>query len=144
MSNELIFQWANRSVLLPWTLLAFFPRNVWTRRLVHSGLFCALLALLYGGLLLLDLPGPEGANFSSLDGVARIFTSEKTLIAAWVHYLAFDLFVGSWIVRDAARNNIVHAWTLPSLFVTLMLGPLGLLSWLVLRLVLTRRALVLK
>lgn len=139
MSDELIFQWANRSVLFPWALLAFFPRTVWTRRLVHSGLFCALLALLYGTLLIMDLPGPRGANFSSLDGIARIFTSPKTLIAAWVHYLAFDLFVGSWIVRDAERLNVAHAWTVPSLFVTLMLGPLGLLSWLALRLILTRR-----
>ncbi|HXS18751.1 MAG TPA: ABA4-like family protein [Polyangiaceae bacterium] len=139
MSDELIFQVANRSVLLPWALLALFPHRTWTRRLVHSGLFCAVLALGYATLLILDYPGPEGANFSSLAGVARIFTSPKTLIAAWVHYLAFDLFVGSWIVRDARRHNLAHAWTLPSLFATLMLGPLGLLSWLGLRVVLLRR-----
>jgi len=144
MSDELIFQWANRSVLFPWALLALFPRGVWTKRLVHSGAFCVLLALLYAALLIWDLPGPKGANFSSLDGVARIFTSPKTLIAAWVHYLAFDLFVGSWIVRDAHRHHLAHAWTLPSLALTLMLGPLGLLSWLALRLVLSRRSLALE
>lgn len=140
MSNELIFQLANRSVIFPWALLAVLPRHAWTRRVVHSGLFSAMLALVYGALLILDYPGPEGANFSSLDGVARIFTSPKTLIAAWVHYLAFDLFVGSWIVRDAHRHELAHYWTLPSLFATLMLGPLGLLSWLGLRVVLLRRA----
>jgi len=139
MTNELIFQIANNSVLPAWLLLACAPHSVWTRRLIDYGLYPVLLGLSYGVLLLLDQPGPQGANFSSLDGVSRIFTSQRTLIAAWIHYLVFDLFVGSWITRDASRQGINHLWTLPSLFGTLMLGPLGLLSWLLLRAALLRR-----
>ena len=139
MSNELTFQIANNSVLPAWLLLAFAPRSIWTRHLIDSGFYFALLAIGYGLLLFLDRPGPEEASFSSLQGVSQIFTSPKTLIAAWVHYLVFDLFVGAWIVRDARRHDIKHYWTLPSLLGTLMLGPLGLLSWLGLRAALLRR-----
>lgn len=139
MTDEMIFQVANNSVLPAWFLLAVAPRSVWTRRLIDLGIYPALLGVAYGVLLLIDQPGPQGANFSSLDGVARIFTSPKTLIAAWIHYLAFDLFVGAWVVRDAHRHGIAHPWTFPSLVGTLMLGPLGLLSWLLLRAALLRR-----
>jgi len=52
---------------------------------------------------------------------------DELLLAGWVHYLAFDLFIGSWEVEDAAANGIPHWLLLPCLFLTLMVGPVGLL-----------------
>lgn len=139
MSDELIFQVVNNAVLPAWLLLAFAPQSRWTKWIVDFGLPTLLLGSTYGLLLLLDQPGPQGANFSSLEGVSRLFTTPKTIIACWIHYLVFDLFVGSWMVRDARRHGIPHLLALPSLLGTLMLGPLGLLSWLILRALYLRR-----
>lgn len=133
MSDELVFAIANYSVLPAWALLALAPRARVTRALVHSGLYPLVLAVLYGVLLFGDSPGPEGAHFFSLGGVTNIFTTPRTIIACWIHYLVFDLFVGSWEVRDAGRRGIPHWRCVPSLLLTLMFGPLGLASWLVVR-----------
>lgn len=133
MSDDLIFLICNNSVIPFWALLVLAPRSVWTRRLVHSGLFAALLVPVYALLLFGDRPGPQGASFFTLAGVSRIFTTPKTIIACWVHYLVFDLFVGAWLARDAARRGLAHLWTVPFLIVTLLFGPIGLGSYLLLR-----------
>jgi hypothetical protein len=51
----------------------------------------------------------------------------------WAHYLAFDLFVGSWEVRDSQRLKIPHWQVVPCLLFTLMVGPVGLVLYLTLR-----------
>lgn len=140
MSDELIFTLVNNSVLPAWLGLVLAPRSRFTRLVVHSGATCAILAVVYGWLLFGDSPGPQGAHFFSLEGVTNIFTTPRTIIACWAHYLVFDLFVGAWEQRDAERLGIRHLYVVPSMILTLMFGPLGLLSWLVLRAALKRRA----
>jgi len=76
------------------------------------------------------------AGFSSLHGVAAFFSSPYALTAGWVHYLVFDLFVGAWETRDAKRRGIPHLLVIPCLVVTLVVGPVGLLLYIVLRAVL--------
>ena len=75
---------------------------------------------------------PRG-GFSSLSGVVSLFKSPRAVLAGWIHFLAFDLMVGLYIVTDAARLGITHWWLLPALFLTLMFGPAGLLLYLVIR-----------
>ena len=133
MSDELIFQTLNLSVLPAWALLLIAPRARVTRLVVHSGAYPLVLATAYAFLLFGDQPGPQDAHFFSLEGVTRIFTTPRTIIACWVHYLVFDLFVGSWEVRDAERLGIPHWRVVPSAILTLMFGPIGLASWLVVR-----------
>ena len=133
MSDELIFSVLNYSVLPAWALLWLLPRHPITHRLVHSGLYPLALGVAYAVLLFGDSPGPQGSHFFSLEGVSRIFTTPRTIIACWVHYLIFDLFVGSWIARDCERLKL-SAWAaLPSLVLTLLFGPVGLMSWLAIR-----------
>ncbi|MCA9606244.1 MAG: DUF4281 domain-containing protein, partial [Myxococcales bacterium] len=60
-------------------------------------------------------------------------------IACWLHYLIFDLFVGAWEVRDAERLGLSHLFVVPSLVLTLMFGPVGLMSWLAVRAIAKRR-----
>jgi hypothetical protein len=81
---------------------------------------------------------PAGGGFSSLSGVMTLFTSPHFALVGWVHYLAFDLFIGAWEVRDARRRLISHWFVVPCLVLTLMLGPVGLLAYLGLRFVLRR------
>ena len=83
---------------------------------------------------------PEGfAAFNTLAGVKSLFQNDALLLAGWIHYLAFDLFVGSWEVRDANRLGIHHLLVIPCLVCTLMLGPAGLLAYFVLRVILRGR-----
>jgi hypothetical protein len=133
VSDELVFYVLNGSVLPGWVLLCVAPRAKVTRVLVHSGLYPLALAVAYTFLLFGDQPGPQGAHFFSLAGVTNIFTTPRTILACWVHYLVFDLFVGAWEVRDAGRRGIAHWRCIPSVLLTLMFGPLGLASWLVVR-----------
>jgi hypothetical protein len=60
------------------------------------------------------------------------------VLADWIHYLAFDLFVGVWEVKDAQAKNISHWFVIPCLFLTFMLGPIGFLLYSILRLFLAK------
>jgi hypothetical protein len=137
MSAELLFSICNNGVLPAWLLLAVAPGWSWTQRIVHAIWIPALLGLAYAFALSSGSP-VEGGSFFSLAGVMLFFTDPWAATAGWIHYLAFDLFVGAWQVRDARRNQIPHGLLLPCLIATLMLGPLGLLAYLALRGVLRR------
>jgi len=75
---------------------------------------------------------PEG-GFGSLAEVARLFANPWLLLAGWTHYLAFDLFVGSWEVRDARERGVPHLLVIPCLALTLMFGPAGWLLYVAVR-----------
>ena len=135
MRIEAIVAVFNYGILVFWILLAIAPRWKGTQAIVHSAIVPLVLATAYSILILTDRPGPQGGNFLSLDGVMKIFTSPQTVVAAWIHYLVGDLFLGAWEVRDAQRIGIPHVAVLPCLFLTLMFGPVGLASYLALRLI---------
>ncbi len=69
----------------------------------------------------------------TLENLKLSFTRDEVLILGWVHYLVFDLFIGAWISRDSSQNNIPHLQIIPSLILTLLLGPIGLLTYLIIR-----------
>jgi len=136
---ELIFAVANPVAMLGWLGLAFFPG----RKLVVDGVsglaIPALFAVAYAGLVAAFFAGAEG-GFSSLDAVRALFRSDAMLLAGWLHYLAFDLFVGAWEVRTARAEGIPHLLVIPCLALTFLFGPLGFLAFLILRAACARRA----
>ncbi len=67
----------------------------------------------------------------SLAGLTVLFSTPQAALMAWLHFLAFDLLVGAWLVRDSSRHQIPHGFVVPALILTFMLGPLGLLLYLV-------------
>src|SRR2546423_3433524 len=97
MSAETLFTVCNTFALLGWLLLVFAPRWKWTARLVIAGIVPLLLAAVYLFLVVTTLGRTEG-GFGSLAQVAALFRHEWVLLAGRVHYLVFDLFVGSWEV----------------------------------------------
>jgi hypothetical protein len=132
VTAEALFSLASAAVLPGWALLVLVPRWKWTARLVGPVLIPALLSLLY--LYLLAARWAILANgFGSLATVRRLFDDPAVLLAGWVHYLAFDLFIGSWEVRDAQRLALPHLLVVPCLLLTLLFGPVGFLSYLVVR-----------
>ena len=84
-------------------------------------------------------PGTEGAGFDSLAAVSLLFSTPLGVLIGWVHFLAFDLFVGAWIPRDGLRHSLSHWLVLPCLALSFLFGPAGLLAYLTLRLVRNRR-----
>jgi len=77
--------------------------------------------------------GAKGAGFSNIIAVRQIFASDLGLLVGWTHYLVFDLFIGAWEARDAARRHIPHFILIPCLLLTFIFGPVGLCLYLVLR-----------
>jgi hypothetical protein len=133
MSVDTVFTLCNASVIPAWALLVFAPGWIWTRRLVHSMLYPLALGAVYLAGFAMVVPGPEGGGFGTLRGVMTFFTVPTLVLVGWVHYLVFDLFVGSWQVRDARRRGIRHLYVVPSLLLTFLAGPIGLALYLVLR-----------
>jgi hypothetical protein len=138
VTAEALFSLASAAVLPGWALLVLVPRWKWTARLVGPVLIPALLSLLYLYLLAARWAILAG-GFGSLATVRRLFDDPAVLLAGWVHYLAFDLFIGSWEVRDAQRLALPHLLVVPCLLLTLLFGPVGFLSYLVVRGSLRRR-----
>src|SRR5262245_10943927 len=119
MSAEQLFTVCNASVLPGWLLLIVTPRWKWTQA-VTAGIPLGL-ALVYLALLISQWSSIDG-GFGSLQGVAKLFDNPYVLLAGWIHYLAFDLFVGSWEVRDARRREIRHWFVVPCLAFTFLVG----------------------
>lgn len=137
MKAEQIFSIVNLIALIGWIILAVAPRWIVTRKVVLSGAIPLLLAVAYLILIVVFFGKSEG-SFGSLAGVMQLFTNQWTVLAGWIHYLAFDLFVGVWEVKDSQEKGISHWFVIPCLFLTFMLGPIGFLLYSILRLFLAK------
>lgn len=139
MNWDAVFSAANTYALVAWAGLILLPR--WPALLsaiLYLGVM--LLSMLYAVILVSLLAGwvdpggsMEGGSFSSIAGVQALFAAKGGLTLGWVHYLAFDLFVGLWIARDADAKQFSRIVQVPILVATFMAGPLGLFVWLLLR-----------
>lgn len=132
MIAEALFSYAGMLVLPGWLLLIFLPHWRYSATLISGLIIPVLLAFLYGWLIFNNMGSSEG-GFDSLAEVRTLFSNDFLLLAGWVHYLAFDLFIGSWEVRDSQRLGIHHLAVIPCLLLTFMLGPVGLLVYLAIR-----------
>lgn len=136
------FGFANNFGLFAWAalLLSLFVARI--RPIVWPATQFAVplaWAALYVVLLAQGLPVAEG-GFDSIEGVRGLFANDSALAAGWLHYLAFDLFVGTWIARDSAERRVPALLVAPCLALTLLFGPAGLLAYFLLRLAFARRA----
>lgn len=140
---DMLYTIVNAVVLPGWLLLVFAPRWKWTTSLITSVLIPFVLGLVYIALLVANWPVLLSAGtFMHLSDVGKLFANEYCLLAGWVHYLAFDLVVGTWEVRDAKQVGLPHWAILPCLVLSFLLGPTGLVCYLLLRWTMTRRVLI--
>ncbi len=137
---ETVFSIANLWAMAAWLILILLPRKPLPLALVlycGIGLLCMVYTVGIAGLLggFFDPVGPADAavNFLTLEGVRSIFASQGGTTIGWVHYLAFDLFVGLWIARDADAKGFSRWLQAPILLATFMAGPVGLFVWLIVR-----------
>ena len=139
MSPNQVFPIVNFIALCCWLMLAVLPRRRWVTDVVAGVAVPAALAAVYTVIVAARFSGSEG-GFSSLADVALLFSDPWLLLAGWIHYLAFDLLIGSWEARDARDRNISHVLVVPCLILTFLFGPAGWLLYLGVRSVTARTA----
>ena len=123
---DMLFGWSNNLALAGWLALILLPR--WNWLTAATGIVIpALLSMLYGGLAMASFATIEGGGFGSIDQVRALFASDAGLLAGWVHYLAFDLAIGTWIARRADEQGLSRLVQTPILVATFLFGPLGFL-----------------
>jgi Domain of unknown function (DUF4281) len=137
MTPERLFSLCNTLALIGWLILAVAGRMRWASRIAAGVVIPLVIAILYAGLVAAHWGGAQG-GFGTLEGVAELFSNRWLLLAGWIHYLAFDLFIGSWEVRDAQALGISHFIVIPCLVLTFLFGPAGLLLYFIIRVARTR------
>jgi hypothetical protein len=141
MTADGLFRLCNSTAMAGWVLLVVTGWSPRASRIISSlitGLLVpAILCCFYLALIVTHWGGHRG-GFNSLSNVMLLFTNQWLVLAGWVHYLAFDLFIGSWQVRDAMRNGLPFLVVVPCLVLTFLFGPIGLLLYLVLAGIVTR------
>jgi hypothetical protein len=129
VSPELAFTLLNLAVLPWWGLWLVAPRSERARSAAsHSGIFLGLAAVY--ALLLAAALGGDGLSGTGYAGLRAALGTPTGFLAGWTHYLAFDLFVGAWILRESQRIALEPR---PYLLLALLVGPLGLGAFLLRR-----------
>lgn len=134
-TTEILFTICNTSILIAWGLLLFIPNWRVTIRLSERPFIPLFLSGFY--LYFMWVNGGMGeVDFSSLDGIIALYerSTPELIAAGWLHYLAFDFWVGCWILREAKRKEIKHGWIIFPLLATFMLGPVGILLYEIIKL----------
>jgi hypothetical protein len=135
MTYQQIFSLCSLAVVPLWFLMIVAPRWRWTTRVVSQPWAYAPLAVVYAILVLprfgeiasvvVGNPGPQT--------VGDLLATPSGATIAWVHFLAFDVFVGRWAYLDS-RARGVHALVMaPILLLTFLFGPMGFLAYLLAR-----------
>jgi len=137
VSTDELFSIANLTAMAGWVILIFLPRRwpplFWIAQFIIPG----VLALGYATLALVYFAGGEG-GFGSIADVRLLFQQDEILLAGWIHYLAFDLFVGAWIARRSDEAGIPRLIQAVFLGFTFMYGPAGFVLFLITRALMTR------
>lgn len=132
--TETLFQLSNLWIMPFWLLMIFLPHWTWTKRIMSSLWMIVPLALAYALLVLPQAVGllPALAN-PTLESLSALLGNPQATAIGWIHFLAFDLFVGRWIYLDS-RERVINAWLVsPCIFLTLMFGPVGFLLYFIVR-----------
>lgn len=132
-----IFSICNKVILLGWVLLIFLPNWKYTQAIILNGLI-VLFSGIYAYMILKDIGNFNPDSFSTLANVKALFQNDDAVAAGWIHYLAFDLFVGAYIVKKSKQiglSRVLYTLTLPFTF---MFGPLGYLLFVIFKTIKTK------
>jgi heme A synthase len=133
MSPDTIFQICSTIAMIGWLLLIIVSPFLQGIDKFLISVIITLFCIVYAWLIFQVFSPADMKSFGSLDGVMTLFQNKTLVTAGWVHYLAFDLMTGIWIKKNSMKYGISHWILIPCLFFTFMLGPLGLLLYLLIR-----------
>ena len=141
---EVIYLWANLIVLPLWLLLIFLPSSNLSKVLINSITIPLLFSIAYiyaaYQIFLLEIPIYNAFNlYQGIDELYSLFADEGFLLIFWLHFLAINLFVGSWIARDGVRNNIAKKIIFLPLILIYFTGPIGLIIYWFIRIFFAKR-----
>ena len=138
LTIENIYLWTNFGVLPFWLMLIIIPNLGITRFLINSIILPLILAIAYVYVLyqtimlkepLLDL----FKIYTSLDNLYALLSTETFLLIFLIHFVTLNLFVGSWMSRDAIKFNIKRSVVLIPLILVYFAGPVGIVLYWILR-----------
>ncbi len=133
MTPSDVFSLSNLIALLMWVLMILLPKWKVTRFLIDFKAIPIVLSVVYVIYIVQAMLIGGLMDFGSLSSVMALFTSENAALAGWVHYLAFDLLVGMWILNQNKDLNIPQILIAPCLFLTFMFGPVGFLFFIIIK-----------
>jgi len=129
---DALFSFSSQLAMFGWVVLIFFPRKLQLLNMLPKYIIPSLLSLTYAVLILLYFFNTPG-GFSTFQAVKILFQTDSLLLAGWLHFLAFDLFIGAWIANKADSLGMSRLFQVPILFATFMLGPLGFIIFIGIR-----------
>jgi len=132
---EAIYLWINFGILPFWLMIIFIPNYKITQFLVNSLIIPLILAstyfyVIYQGFLLEENFFIEIFNlYWGLDHLYTIFSNEIFLLAFWLHFISLNIFLASWVSRDAIKFNISRGMVFIPIVLIYFTGPLGLILY---------------
>ena len=130
MLYETIFNIFNSGILLFWMLILFFPKQSITQKVIAYPWVPLVIA--FGYIYFMGMTsGTFSADFTSLNGLTKMFqnANPQGVAAGWLHYLAFDFWVGCWMLKNSQEKGVKHLWMLLPMLFTFMLGPVGIIIY---------------
>jgi hypothetical protein len=128
VTPEQVFSIVNLIATASWILLVILPRQRWVTEIVTRVAVPLFFAIVYVGIVATTF-GRTPGGFTTLAAVGTLFSNPWALLAGWVHYLAFDLLIGTWEARDAREHGVPHLLLVPCLVLTFLFGPAGWLLY---------------
>jgi len=135
LTFENIYLWANFGVLPFWLMLIFIPNLGITRFFINSIILPLILAtayvyIIYETIIINDPLLDLFKIYTNLDNLYTLFSNESFLLIFWIHFIAINLFIGSWMSRDAVKYNIKPSLVFFPLILVYFAGPVGIaLYW---------------
>lgn len=140
MTPSEVFKIVGMLAMPMWILMVFLPKWKGTRFLIDYKIIPIALSIVYVVYIIQAMQIGGGMDFGSLQSVMALFTEEHAVLAGWVHYLAFDLLVGMWILNQNQTVKIHHLLIIPCLVGSFMLGPVGFLLFMMMRAIKLKKA----
>ena len=134
LTLENIYFWSNFGVIPFWLLLITIPNSKITGILVNSILIPLILSSLYVYLGYQMIVADENLInifnlYLGIDYLYSLLSSESFLVFFWLHFLALNIFLGSWVSKDSLKFNVTRYITIISLILCYFCGPVGLVFY---------------
>ena len=144
LTFENIYLWTNFGILPLWLMLIIIPNSKFTQFFVNSIIVPLILSATYTYIIyqaiLMDEPIFDFFKlYLSLDNLYTLFATESFLLVFWLHFLALNLFLGSWISRDGIKYHMPRSLVFLPLILVYFTGPLGLVLYWIIRVFYAKR-----
>ena len=138
LTFENIYLWINLGILPFWFMLIIIPNSKFTTFFVYSVILPLILStayiyVIYQAVLLEEPIFDTFKIYLSLENLYTIFATESFLLVFWLHFLALNLFLGSWISRDGVKYSMPRSLVFIPLILVYFTGPLGLVLYWIIR-----------